>query len=396
MSRTRRRGDKEAHDAARRPSPNGALAGRESSGEAVTAIHQLLPVLSPGDAIGQAVRRMRASFLEAGFTSEIFAEEIHQSLLGEAGPATALEASVGAGDVVLYHLSIGAPSARLFAGLGCRRAIVYHNITPAAFYRTTSPRVAYWLDRGRRDLARLAPSVELGIGDSAYNAAELQAAGCPATMVIPPPVDLARLSPRPAHPTGAPRLIFVSRLAPNKRQEELIRVLAALRACWQPEATLVLPGGWDDTETYVAGLRRLATDLGVASAVELPGRRSDRELGDLYAGATAAVCASEHEGFGMHLLEAWAFDLPLVARAAAAVPETVGDAGILLDSADPLVWGAVVDRVIRDMQLRRLLIERGRRRLGDFSEAALIDRMSELLDRLDLSGQGNPRAAPGG
>ena len=113
----------------------------------MTAIHQLLPVLSPGDAIGQAVRRMRASFLEAGFTSEIFAEEIHQSLLGEARPAIALEASVGAGDVVLYHLSIGATSARLFAGLGCRRAIVYHNITPAAFYRTTSPRVAYWLDR---------------------------------------------------------------------------------------------------------------------------------------------------------------------------------------------------------------------------------------------------------
>ena len=336
---------------------------------------------------------MRSAFREAGFASEIFAEEIHQQLLGEARPAGELGGCVGAGDVVVYHLSIGAPSAQLFARLRCRRVIVYHNITPSPYYRATSPRVAYWLDQGRRDLARLAPSVELGIGASAYNAAELRAAGCPATMVIPPPVDLARLSPRPAHPAGPPRLIFVSRLAPNKRQEELIRVLAALRACWQPEATLVLPGGWDDTETYVAGLRRLARDLGVAGAVELPGRRSDRELGDLYAGATLAVCASEHEGFGMHLLEAWAFDLPLVARAAAAVPETVGDAGILLDTDDPLVWAAVVDRVVRDAQLRRLLIVRGRRRLGDFSDAALSDRMSELLDRLGLSGQGGPRAA---
>jgi glycosyltransferase involved in cell wall biosynthesis len=359
----------------------------------MTAIHQLLPVLSPGDAIGQAVRRMRSAFQEAGFASKIFAEEIHQHLLGEAQPAGELAGSVAACDVVLYHLSVGAPSARLFAGLGCRRAIVYHNITPSSYYRATSPRVAYWLDQGRRDLARLAPSVELGVGDSAYNAAELRAAGCPATMVIPPPVDLARLSPRPAQPTDPPRLIFVSRLAPNKRQEELIRVLAALRACWQPEATLVLPGGWDDTASYVAGLRRLARDLGVAGAVELPGRRSDRELGDLYAGATLAVCASEHEGFGMHLLEAWAFDLPLVARASAAVPETVGDAGILLDTDDPLVWAAVVDRVIRNAPLRRLLIERGRHRLGDFSDAALSDRMSELLDRLGLSGRGGPRAA---
>jgi glycosyltransferase involved in cell wall biosynthesis len=98
----------------------------------------------------------------------------------------------------------------------------------------------------------------------------------------------------------------------------------------------------------------------------------------------------------MHLLEAWAFDLPLVARAAAAVPETVGGAGILLDTDDPLVWAAVIDRVIRDAPLRHLLIERGRRRLGDFSDAALRERMAELLDRLNLSGQGGPRAAPRG
>jgi len=351
----------------------------------VTAVHQLLPVFSPGDAIGQAVRRMRSAFREAGLASEVFAEEIHQSLLGEARPAAELEARVGPGDVAVYHLSIGARSARLFAALGCRRVIVYHNITPSRYYWTTSPRVSHWLDQGRRDLGRLAPMVELGVGDSAYNAAELIAAGCPATMVIPPPVDLVRLSPRPARPSHPPRLIFVSRLAPNKRQDQLIRVLAALRATGQPAATLVLPGGWNDAETYAAGLRRLARDLGVDGAVELPGWCSDRELGDLYAGASVAVCASEHEGFGMHLLEAWAFDLPVVAREAAAVPETVGDAGILLDTDDPLVWAAVVDRVVRDQGLRHLLARRGRRRLGDFSDQALATRVGELLDRLGLT-----------
>jgi glycosyltransferase involved in cell wall biosynthesis len=361
----------------------------------MTAIHQLLPVLSPGDAIGQAVRWMRAAFQEAGFRSEIFAEEIDQRLQGEARPLAELETRVAAGDVVIYHLSIGAASARRFAGLGCRRLIVYHNITPPEYYRPASPRVTYWLEQGRRDLARLAPTIELGIGDSAYNAEELRAAGCPATMVIPPPVDLQRLSPRPARALHPARLIFVSRLAPNKRQEELIRVLAALRAGGQPEATLVLPGGWDDTETYAAGLRRLARDLEVAGAVELPGRLSDRELGDLYAGASVAVCASEHEGFGMHLLEAWAFDLPLVARAAAAVPETVGDAGILLRTGDPLVWAAVVDRVIRDAELRRALVERGRRRLRDFSDVVLRERLSELLERLRLAPAAAGPGVPG-
>jgi glycosyltransferase involved in cell wall biosynthesis len=349
------------------------------------AIHQLLPVLSPGDAIGQAVRRLRAAFRAAGFASETFVEQVHPSLRSEARPVEELEASVTASDVVLYHLSIGAPCARLFSGLACRRVIVYHNITPARFYATTSPRVAYWLEQGRRDLDQLAPTVELGIGDSEYNAAELRAADCPVTMVIPPSVDLDRLHPRTAKAAGPPLLIFVSRLAPNKRQEQLIRALAALRECSQPEATLVLPGGWGDTETYVAGLRRFAADLGVTGAVEIPGRLSDRQLGDLYARASVAVCTSEHEGFGMHLLEAMAFDLPLVARAAAAVPETLGEAGILLTTTDPLVWAAVIDRVLRDQPLRRQLIAQGRSRLRDFSDAALQAHVSEMIERLGLA-----------
>ena len=296
--------------------------------------------------------------------------------------------------IVLYHLSLGARCARLFAELPCRRVIVYHNITPPHFYAAISPKVTYWLEQGRRDLERLAPGVELGVGNSEYNAAELRAAGCPTTMVIPPPVDLDRLSPRPAVASDPPLLIFVSRLAPNKRQEELIRTLAALRACFQPTARLVLPGGWGDTETYVAGLRRFAADLGVADAVEIPGSLSDRRLGDLYASASVAVCASEHEGFGMHLLEAMAFDLPIVARSAAAVPETLGGAGVLLTTTDPLVWAAVIDRILRDEPLRRQLAAQGRKRLGDFSEAALLARLDEMLDRLGLRSEDAPTVSP--
>ncbi len=350
----------------------------------MTAVHQLLPVLSPGDAIGQAVLRMRAALQDAGVGSEIFAEEVDQRFQTAAHPSVELPGRVAADDVVLYHLSIGARSATLLERLRCRRVIVYHNITPAHYYRAVSPRVAHWLDQGRRDLARLAPAAELGVANSEYNAAELRAAGCTDTLVIPPPVDLRRLEPRPSHPSSPPLLLFVSRLAPNKRQDHLVRVLAALRGTAQPEATLTLAGGWDDTETYAAGLRRLAADLGVAGAVSIPGRLSDQELGDLYARAGVSVCASEHEGFGMHFLEAWAFEVPVVARAAAAVPETVGDAGVLLRSDDPLVWAATADRVIRDQGLRRRLQERGRRRLARFSDQKLSAGLAEMLDRLSL------------
>jgi glycosyltransferase involved in cell wall biosynthesis len=351
----------------------------------MTAVHQLLPVLSPGDAIGQMTRRLRRSLQGSGITSEIYAEEIHQALQGEARPVDRLEAEIAPDDVLIYRLSIGARCAGLFARLRCRRVIYYHNITPREYFATVSPRVAYWIDRGRHDLATLAPLVELGIADSSFNAAELESAGCRHTVVLPPPIDFDRLGPRPARPARPPLLLWVSRLAPNKRQEDLIRTLAALRADGQPEATLVLAGGSDDTGAYAVGLKRLAATLEVAPAVGFPGRLSDRAVGDLYARASVVVCASEHEGFGFPLLEAMAFDVPVVAYGATAVTETVGDAGLLLGDKDPLVWAAVVDRVIRDQALRRNLIERGRRRLADFSGSAFEARLGDILGRLGIA-----------
>ena len=346
-------------------------------------LHQLLPVLSPGDAIGQCVLRIQDVLRDHGVGGEIFAETTHQSLLSRSRPAAELEQTATAGDVVLYHLSIGARCAALMDRTPARRAVHYHNITPRRYFDEVSPRVAYWIERGRADLRRLAPLCELGIADSTFNEEELRAAGCVDTVVVPPPVDFSRLHPQPAQPVTPPELLYVSRLAPNKRQDDLIRVLAALRAGAQPEARLVLPGGIDDTRGYAAGLERLADDLGVAEAVEMPLRRvDDVEIAHHYRRASVVVCASEHEGFGMPILEAMAFDVPVVAFAAGAIPETAGDAALLLDTRDPLVWAGVVDRVLRDAALRAELVARGRRRLAAFSDARLAERLLGAIGRL--------------
>jgi len=324
---------------------------------------------------------MRSMLRGLGFRSEIYADLIDRRVGREARPADELLARHGGdGSALLYHLSIGSPLARVVEGFEGPRVLVYHNITPPDFYRGTSPRVVYWLERGERDLRRLAPLADLVIGDSTYNLEAPLAAGARRHAVVPPPVDLGRLHPRPAQPEQPPVVLFVGRLAPNKRQDELIRVIAALRATAVPDARLLLAGSADDTGGYLAGLRRLAERIGVGDAVDIPARRlGDAELGAHYARASAFACASDHEGFCIPLLEAMAFSVPVVARAAGAVPETLGDAGLLTGSRDPLVWAELLARVARDQGLRGRLAAAGRRRLADFSEEAITARLAEAL-----------------
>ncbi len=344
------------------------------------SIHQLVPVYATGDAVSAAARGIRDVLRDMGATSDIHADLIDPRSGGDALPADGLWPTIGADDTVIYHLSIGSPLAQRVASFPGRRVVVFHNITPARFFRVVNPRVARRIAAGERDLKLLAPLADLCICCSAFNMDGAVAAGSRSSVVIPPHIDLSRLNPQPAIAPADPHLLFVGRFAPNKRQEEVIRVLAALRGTTHPRATLSLVGSADDTAVYLDALRAFATRLGVSDAVDfVTGRVSDDEVARRYRTSSVFVCASEHEGFGMPLVEAMAFHLPVVAFAAGAVPETVGDAGVVLQHRDPLVWAAVIGRVLDDKSLRGGLIQRGTRRCADLTSNTIATRLKEAL-----------------
>jgi glycosyltransferase involved in cell wall biosynthesis len=345
-----------------------------------TGVHQLLPVFSYGDAIGAATLRTQAILRGLGFRSETFAGLVDQRLAAHARGAGELLDALQPGDAVIYRLSIGSPLAQQVERCGARLVIVYHNITPPEFYRGTSLEVTLRLEQGRRDLRRLAPLADLVIADSSFNLAEARAAGARRFAVVPPPIDLTRLAPRPSHPSDPPSVLFVGRVAPNKRHDTLLRAVAALRATAVPDARLVIAGSADDTGSYLERLRDLAERLGISDAVELDGRRlSDTEISRRYARAAVFACASDHEGFGIPLVEAMAFEVPVAAYAAGAVPETVGGAGLLLHDRDPLVWAACIARLIRDQELRRGLVAAGRQRVAELSEPVIAEKLATAL-----------------
>lgn len=345
-----------------------------------TAVHQLLPVLSPRDAIGAAVLGIRRMLRETGFHSEIFADLIGSDLRRDARPAGELEAAVRPGDCVVYHLSIGSPLADLVRRLPCRRAIYYHNITPEAFYAGTNAAVVYWLRRGREDLGALAPIADVCMAPSRYSLDELDEAGARTSHLVRLPIDLERFDPRSAtFPQTPATVLFVGRIAPNKRQDELIRYLAALRSLDVPDVQLRLVGSYADTDRYMLGLQRFAEELGVRSSVRMTGLITDRELGEAYAGASVFACASLHEGFCVPLVEAMSFGLPVVARSAGAVPETLGGAGLLLDTDDPLVWASSIRQVLENPVLRTALADLGRQRVAGLMGEPIAPALAQSL-----------------
>ncbi len=355
----------------------------------MTRVDQLLPRLAVRDAIGAHALHMQAALRDAGIECDIFAAEWDAELAGRVQPFRAYADDERAW--LMYHASIGSRIASRYADIRSRKLLDYHNVTPHEHFDTWAPEITGLLVSGRHQLDDLAPFAAGGLADSHFNELELQRAGCPRTAVVPVLVDVRRAASivddaLVAQLTRTKRgadWLFVGRVAPNKAQHELVKVFAHYRRSFDPSARLWLVGG-SSSEHYLVALQRFVADAGLQDAVHFVGSVGDAELGAYYEAADVFVCVSEHEGFCVPVLEAMAHDLPVVARATTAVPETVGDAGVLVAADAPRDAIAVaVHRVLSDPNTRAELIAAGRRRVDHFdldrSKARFLEALEPML-----------------
>ena len=350
------------------------------------AVHQLVSNLDVGDAIGNHVRALQRLLRGWGYASDVYAQYRHMSLLKAAQFYTRYREASSPDTVVLFHFSIGSEVTSFFAGLPDRRVVVYHNITPPEYFVGVNARVADRCRRGRWELARLRSVTELALGVSEFNRRELAAAGFSRTGVLPILVDWEQYAhpPVPAIQEAYGRgttILAVGRVAPNKRIEDLIKAYYFYRRL-DPDSRLIVVGASVDTETYLAGCQKLCAELGLLDHVVFTGGVSQAELCAYYRVASAYLCLSEHEGFCVPLLEAMHFDVPVVAYAAAGVPETLGDAGVLLPDKDFPAVAELVHRVVHDRDLRARMVAGPRARLGVFDAPTIGARLQELLGSL--------------
>jgi len=350
------------------------------------AVHQLVPNFVSGDATGQAAVQFQAILRRLGHYGELFAEEVEPALASWVKPARALRPRKD--DWVLYHHGIASPLSGALLHLPCRRGVIYHNVSPARFYEGTplwEPLVA-----GRAQLAAMAPHVDLAIGVSEFNSAELIAAGYGNVHTVPLFIEPRRFSEDKADRTAAARLwrpsatlIAVSRVMPHKRFEDVLalhREVLRLR----PDARLLIVGGYQPGSAYFRRLWRAAKQI---PNVFFLGRLSHAQLVSAYRTASVFVSMSEHEGFGLPLLEAMAADLPVLAFAAAAVPETLGGSGVAFDEKRFAFLAELVDELNESAALRQAVLKGERRRMRELSSEVSTARMAGALGPSTLKKQ---------
>ena len=351
----------------------------------MTAIHQFHPVLAPGDAMSNHVFALRDRLRSWGFESDAFAVQAKAGVENEALSYRRLFRTVRPEDTLILHFSMGNEVFDQLVKIPARRVLVYHNITPPEFFSGINDHAAAFARLGLRQLEQIAPAIDLAIGVSAFNRQDLDDMGFRKTAHVPILIDwkLYDTAPDPAvlarWSVFGRKLLFVGRISPNKRHDDLLRMFAYYRAAIDREAQLLLVGSWGDHREYYARLRELQRALGLETAVTFTGGVSLAALVAYYREADAFVSLSEHEGFGVPLLEAMRFDLPVVAYDAAAVGETVGGAGVLLHERDLAQAAEAAALVSEDAALRTKLAAAGRRRVADFDTEKIAQRTREAL-----------------
>jgi len=353
-------------------------------------IHQWVPAAHRGDAIGDSARTVREMLRGLGHDSELFALTIDDDLRGDVLPFT--DAASRAGDITIFHFALPSPMTGAFGSLPGVKILQYHNITPAAFFAPYDPQLFRLAALGRRELATLAGHVDLALGDSDFNRRELEGLGFTRTGVLPIAVNTERITAAPPRPAlerilrdGLINVLFVGRIVPNKKIEDHIRLAEIYKRYVDSYYRFIFVGRYDGVPRYYDQVRALIAEYDMLpDRFWFTGPVPDEDLAAFYRWADAYVSLSEHEGFCVPLVEAMAADVPVVAYAAGAVPETLGGAGLLFAPKDLELAAELLGSVVYDRGVRARVLDGQRRRLQDFApdriEAQLRATLNDVLE----------------
>jgi glycosyltransferase involved in cell wall biosynthesis len=358
-------------------------------------VHQVLATLGYGDAIGHEVIGIQRVLRSAGYASEIFVETADPRLEHLTLDYRDMVGGVSPDDLLIHHFSIGSRASRTAYALPGHMALVYHNITPPEYFVGIHKELVKLCFRGRRELTAYVDRCDVALGDSEYNRQELESLGFHDTAVLPVVPDFSHLA---CADHAAARnfddektnILFVGRVIPNKKFEDLIRAFHFYRARCNPRSRLLLVGSYSGFEKYYAILHGLIARLGTPDVYFL-GHVRNEELSALYDVADLFLCASEHEGFCVPIVEAFHKRVPVLAYAATAVPATMDGGGVLYDAKDPEYIARLMESILDVPQTEEAII--------DSQDAALQRLLAKdfggtLLGVVDRLAAAPPRPAP--
>jgi glycosyltransferase involved in cell wall biosynthesis len=352
-------------------------------------IHQFIAGAGVGDAITNYAFEMQKIFIEFGFDSVIFCPEAHIAREYKTEKVKGINdiPEFKGNEIVIYHYSIGSDLTKAYKEINAKKVICYHNITPKEFYNTLSPEQAEKLENGRKELKELKNITQLSLAVSDYNRKELDEMGFLNTEVVPLVFPREYLNTKPdknvldRYNDENVNLLFVGRVVPNKRFEDLIKIFSVYHHTINPKSRLFLVGSYVGNEKYYTYLKSLIFDYRLTGNVVFSGHVTLEELIAYYHLASAFLCVSRHEGFGLPLIESMNFKIPVFALNKAAVPETLGGAGVLIQELHHVKIAELIDVVLNDSDLVTEIIKTQNERLDYFTNQTLKNRLQELFSK---------------
>jgi glycosyltransferase involved in cell wall biosynthesis len=321
-----------------------------------------------------------------GHRSDLYALTMDDALRDDVQPFE--DPASERGDLTIFHFALPSAMTDAFGRLPGGRVLQYHNVTPAAFFAPYDPALFRLALLAREELATLAGRVDLALGVSEYNRRELESLGFARTGVFPLAVDLSRVKGQGTRPSldrilddELVNFLFVGRIAPNKKIEDHIRLAEHYKRYVDSYYRFIFVGRYDAVPRYYSTIRALMSEYRLLDErFVFTGQVPNEELAAYYQHAAVYISLSEHEGFCAPLLEAMAADVPVLAYAAAAVPETLGGAGVQFAPKDLEYAAELLGALAFDDDLRAKVLAGQRRRLADFSDDRITRQLEAIIE----------------
>ena len=347
---------------------------------------QIIPNLGYGDAVGNDAVAIAKVIGELGYETGIYAKVIDKRIKAPFVRNISELPKLSDSDVVIFNQCTGSDLYKKFQKLKGRKMMIYHNITPPKFFEGYNRSIVETLNEGYRQTRELADTVEFCMADSEYNAADLREMGYKCPIFVRPiliPFEDYKKEPdknviEKYSGDGYTNILFVGRVAPNKKHEDIIAAYAYYKKYINPKSRLILVGSDGGLTKYGNALRHYADALG-AEDIVFTGHTSFHAILAYYKIADVFLCMSEHEGFCVPLLESMFFEKPIIAFDSCAVPDTLGGSGVLIKEKDPVFVSLLIDRIMKDADLRQKIVESQNERLKQFSYENIRARFEEGL-----------------
>lgn len=324
-------------------------------------IVQIVGSLNYGDAVGNDVMAIKKALSEDGYMTAIFASAIDKRVSDELVFYLEQLPRLDEKDIVIYHFGSADRSYEIIRDLKCKKILRYHNVTPPDFFANYDKYSEKNTRNGLKQIRDMKDFFDYGMVDSEFNKMDLIKMGhtypIDVVPILIPFVDYKKPPTKEVvekyRKDGYINIIFVGRIVPNKKDEDIIRCFQEYKKNYNEKSRLILVGNYAGQEKYYNELQEIIKKDSMDDVV-MTGHISFADLLAYYTVADLFLCLSEHEGFCVPLIEAMLFGVPIIAYKKAAVPETLGKGGLLLESKEPKVVAKAMDDLLSNKDMREI------------------------------------------